>query len=131
MGRRDVRALGDAAETAALARLEHDGLTLVARNFRCRLGEIDLVMQDGDCLVFVEVRQRQAGDPVGAVASIGPAKRRKLTMAAALFIRRHRRFHDSTVRFDVVAIDGRPHDRDAVRWLRDAFRPGLGGRAAI
>lgn len=123
MGRRDVRALGVAAESHALARLASHGLELVTRNFRCRLGEIDLVMRDGDCLVFVEVRHRQAGDPVGAVESIGPAKRRKLTLAAAHFIRRHRRFHDAIVRFDVVAIDGPPDAGDALRWIQDAFRP--------
>jgi putative endonuclease len=68
--------VGQAAESRAEAFLKTQGLTLVARNWRCRFGEIDLVMQDGSTLVFVEVRLRSRSDFGGAAASVTPPSRR-------------------------------------------------------
>lgn len=123
MARADTQAIGFDAESRALDWLLKQGLRLVARNYRCRLGEIDLVMTDRQCLVFIEVRYRKPGSKITAVESVGPAKQRKLVRAAARFIGHNRRFHDSTVRFDVVAIDGPSAGAPDWRWIRDAFRP--------
>jgi putative endonuclease len=101
-------------EQAALAHLRRHGLRLVESNFRCKGGEIDLVMRDGEALVFVEVRQRAGRSHGGAAASITPAKIRRLVRAAQFYLLRFA--HTPPCRFDVVAIDGGRLD-----WLRNAI----------
>lgn len=115
---------GCGAEARALAFLRRQGLVLVGRNLRCRFGEIDLVMVDGDTVVFVEVRYRRSGGLLGAAESIGPAKRRRLAAAAAWYLSRQPRLAARPARFDVVAIDGRSQADSALQWIEDAFRPG-------
>ena len=107
---------GREAERQAAEYLESQGLRIVERNWRCRLGEIDLVAKQGGTLVFVEVRARSSRAFGGAVESIGYAKRRKLVAAANLYLGARRL--DAACRFDAVLIeaDGR------IRWVRDAFR---------
>jgi putative endonuclease len=105
---------GRAFEAAALAHLRERGLVLVEANFRCKAGEIDLVMRDGDALVFVEVRQRAAGSPVSALESIGPAKVRRIVRAAQVYLQALPRV--PPCRIDVVAIDG-----DSLQWLPNAI----------
>ena len=102
-------------EQAALRYLRRHGLVLVEVNFTCKGGEIDLIMRDGESLVFVEVRQRADRRHGGASASITPNKIRRLIRAAQVYLQRL-----PTVppcRFDVVAIDG-----DQFEWLRDAIQ---------
>lgn len=110
-------------ERVALEHLVSRGLERVAENFRCRLGEIDLVMLDGDCLVFVEVRFRRANRFAGAAASVDGHKQRKLVRTAAAFLARHPEYCDRTMRFDVVAFDAANDDQCRLQWLKDAFRP--------
>ncbi|MBI1890230.1 MAG: YraN family protein [Burkholderiales bacterium] len=105
---------GQAGEEAALRYLLRNGLTLVNRNFRCKGGEIDLIMQDKDSLVFVEVRQRADRMHGGAAASITPAKQRRLINAAQFYLLRYRQV--PACRFDVIAIDG-----DELEWLKNAI----------
>lgn len=105
---------GDAAEDAALAYLQRHGLVLVERNFRCKGGEIDLVMRDGDELVFVEVRARASGSHGGAAASVTPAKQRRLIVAAQTFLQRYA--VPPPCRFDVVSFEG-----ERLEWLRNAI----------
>jgi putative endonuclease len=105
---------GRAGEDLALAWLERRGLVLVEANFRCKLGEIDLILRDGATLVFVEVRQRAAGAPVSAAASIGPAKIRRIVRAAQVYLQRFSRL--PPCRIDVVAIDG-----DDIEWITNAI----------
>ncbi|MVW79238.1 YraN family protein [Bordetella sp. 02P26C-1] len=111
---------GAAYEDRALERLMASGLTPLARNVRCRTGEIDLIMRDGDVLVFVEVRSRSNRDFGGAAASIGHVKRERLIRSAALLLpalaRRYWGARMPVARFDVVAFDG-----DEMIWLRAAF----------
>jgi putative endonuclease len=114
------QARGRAAEQAALGFLESRGLGLVARNYRCRLGEIDLVMRDGAELVFVEVRARAHRDFGGAAGSINAAKQRRLTAAARHFLMTHPDSARLPARFDVVAISSTGGD-NALRWIRAAF----------
>jgi len=106
-------ARGREAETQAVAYLEARGLRLLARNFRVRGGEIDLIMRDGKTLVFVEVRSRSRADFGGAGASITATKQRRIVLAARHWLARH---GDCACRFDCLLFDaGQP------AWLRDAF----------
>jgi putative endonuclease len=107
--------LGRQAESDAARFLESRGLKTVARNWRCRFGEIDLVMQDGATLVFVEVRMRRRSDFGGAVASVDASKQRKLLAAARQYLATLRTV--PPCRFDVVALSGDAH----AEWLRNAF----------
>lgn len=117
----DRRARGAASEDAALAFLQAQGLRLLARNARARGGELDLVMQDGASLVFVEVRYRSDLAFGGAPASVDRGKRRKLVRAAQLYLAHNPRLADAPCRFDVIAACGDPH-APRMEWLRDAFR---------
>jgi putative endonuclease len=105
---------GQAGEDQALSHLQKNGLSLVERNFRCKGGEIDLVMQEGATLVFVEVRKRADGAYGGAAASVTPRKQRRLIIAAQVYLQRFRM--PPPCRFDVVAIDG-----ILIDWLKNAI----------
>ncbi|MGE7138671.1 YraN family protein [Luteibacter sp. NPDC031894] len=111
-----LRATGNRFEEAARDFLEARGLRLVRANFLCRHGEIDLVMRDGDVLVFVEVRYRRNGAFGGALGSVTMAKRRKLVSAAHLWMAWHPNDARRPSRFDVIAFEG-----DDVEWVRSAF----------
>ncbi len=110
---------GAAAETRARALLESHGLVHLASNWRAHFhkqaGELDLVMREGATIVFVEVRARASRRFGGAAASITPAKRAKLLLAARAWLHR-RGGTEPPCRFDVVAFDG-----DEVEWIRDAL----------
>ena len=93
------------------------GLVIVARNFRTRRGEIDLIARDGTTLVFVEVRMRRSAAFGGAAASITAAKRSRLIAAAGAYLARLPR--EPACRFDAVLIDGAAPPR--IEWQRDAF----------
>lgn len=112
--------VGARFEQRALDRLEQAGLKRVERNFRTRFGELDLVMRDGNTLVFVEVRYRRYADFGGGAASVGTAKRARLARAAQAFLQAHPSLASLPCRFDVVAFDG---DADAPHcdWRRAAF----------
>lgn len=109
-------ATGRAAEDRVQAHLVAQGLRPRARNHRCRWGEIDLVMDDGDAVVFVEVRYRRRSDYGGAAASVDGAKQRRLVRAASDYLARNR-MAGRPARFDVAAVgpDGR------IDWIRAAF----------
>ncbi len=116
------RAVGDRAEDHAARFLRQRGLTLVDRNVTLRTGELDLVMTDGDTLVFVEVRLRREGSLVAAEESVSAAKRRRLARAAGGYLARHADLADRPARFDVVAIQERG-DNNVITWIQDAFAP--------
>ena len=113
---------GSAAESIAARHLSERGLSIVERNARSRLGEIDVVARDGDTLVFVEVRLRRDARYGGAAASIGAAKRAKMVAAAGAYLARLPRA--PACRFDVVLLDGL--DPARVEWLRDVIEAGTG-----
>ena len=92
----------------------------VSRNYRCRRGEIDLVMRDVRTLVFVEVRRRRSRRFGGGLESVDQRKQARLTAAAEHYLATHRVSVDCPCRFDVVAIDGPPR-RTTIEWVRDAF----------
>lgn len=108
---------GDAWELTARRWLEGKGLRFVAANVRGRGGEIDLIMKDGQTIVFVEVRYRQSSRFGGAAASVTLAKQQKLLQTAHLWLARHNGSFDTVdCRFDVVAFTG-----NAIDWLKNAF----------
>ena len=109
--------LGDAGESAALGYLTARGLRPLARNVRFKGGELDLVMLDGETLVFVEVRRRGRADFGDALDSVDARKARKLVLAARLYLQREPRHARRECRFDVVGLDADA----APRWVRGAF----------
>lgn len=111
------RALGPRFESLALNYLRLHGLRLVERNFRCRGGEIDLIMRDDAYLVFVEVRFRASRRFGSAAESVHAGKQARLIHAAQVFLSRSSQPPYVHCRFDVLAFEG------SVRplWIRDAF----------
>ncbi len=119
----DSRSTGARYEEIARSHLETAGLAVIARNFSCRHGEIDLVMRDRDTVVFVEVRYRRGRTNQGfgdGVDSVGAAKRAKLIRAAGMFLSQHPRLATRPCRFDVVAIAGDAAE-PILDWLPNAF----------
>ena len=100
----------------AAAFLERKGLRVIERNYRCRLGEIDLIAREGATTVFVEVRQRASSAFGGAAASITSAKRQRLLRAARHYLSRLRTLPQC--RFDALLIEGNP---PRIEWVRNAF----------
>jgi putative endonuclease len=107
--------VGDAKEEIACRYLEGQGLRLLARNHRCRHGEIDLVMRDAETLVFVEVRYRRSQAFGGAAQSVDAHKQRRLVSAAGHYLQIHPTH--LPCRFDVLAIGA----GDRIDWIRHAF----------
>jgi putative endonuclease len=114
---------GRQAEDLAADFLRARGLQVLARNVRCRGGEVDLICADRDCIVFVEVRLRGSARFGGAAESITPAKRRRVVHAAQWWLggvgRRHA---GAPCRFDAVLLDAL--DADCINWLPGAFDAG-------
>jgi putative endonuclease len=109
-----AQASGGAAEDVAARLLARHGLHVIARNYRTRLGEIDLVARDGGTLVFVEVRLRSSESFGGAAGSVGVRKQQRIAAAARHFLARLSR--EPPCRFDVITLE----DREPT-WLRGAF----------
>jgi len=107
---------GAQAEDLACAHLERAGLKLVSRNYRCAQGEIDLIMDDRDTLVFVEVRYRRSNAFGTPAESVDRRKQARLRAAAGHYLLEHSA--DRACRFDVIAVSG--HDA-RIEWLRAAF----------
>ena len=112
-----AQAAGGAGEERAEDYLARHGLAIVARNYRTKAGEIDLIARDGTTLVFVEVRLRSPHRFGGAKASITPRKQRRIVAAARQYLMNLKPL--PPCRFDVVAFDG-----DAPEWIRGAFDAG-------
>lgn len=111
---------GALAEQVAGRHLESQGLVIVARNLRCRCGELDLIAIDGDVLVIAEVRQRASAQFGGAAASIGWVKRRRILCATQYFLKRRPEWQKMRIRFDAILLD----DGHAAHWIRHAFEAG-------
>src|SRR5512132_2772303 len=106
---------GARAEELVVELFRRAGLRILARNWRCRHGEIDLVAEEGRTLVFAEVRFRSDAHFGGAAESVTAAKRARLVAAARLYLTRR---PEADCRFDVFLIDGPPRH---VQWIRNAF----------
>lgn len=109
-------AIGGRKEEQARRYLERHGLRLLERNYRCHRGEIDLIMRDGGCLAFIEVRFRKNARFGSAAESVTPNKQRRIILAAQSYLQ-----HNPTrldCRFDVLAITG----ESQLEWLKNAFQ---------
>ncbi|MBI4807920.1 MAG: YraN family protein [Nitrosomonadales bacterium] len=106
---------GAQAEQLAAQFLQRQGLTLVESNYRCRFGEIDLILRDGDALVFAEVRQRSRSDFGGAAASIDRHKQQRLILTAQHYLASLPRI--PSCRFDALLLDSTAK----VEWVKNAF----------
>jgi len=124
MAQSPTQTIGARAEGLALDHLVENGLRCLQQNFHCRFGEIDLIMLDGDCLVFAEVRYRSRNRFSNAAMSVGMAKQKKIILTASYFLRGKRQYANNIMRFDVIAIDGAAAGQYTIQWLKDAFRPG-------
>lgn len=113
---------GKQYEDRASRLLQAAGLNVVARNFRCKIGEIDLVCRDGTTLVFVEVRYRSTTRFGGAAASVTAAKRRRLWATAQLYLQQRGLSERQACRFDILAFDeSQSAGEDGIQWLKNAF----------
>lgn len=117
------RGRGNRVEHQAARWLGEQGLALQKRNYNCRHGEIDLVMDDQEALVFIEVRYRSDNRYGGAEASVTPEKQQRIIRAARHYLSHHPECGDRDCRFDVVAVqpDERNDGEYRYNWIRNAF----------
>ncbi|MDO6512856.1 MULTISPECIES: YraN family protein [unclassified Neptuniibacter] len=117
----DRNKTGKDAEKQAEKFLQTQRLKLLNRNFSCRFGEIDLIMQDGQTIVFIEVRYRNTKRYGGAAASVTPTKQAKIIKAAQLYLSQQPRLANKNCRFDVIAFEYDAAPSHPL-WYKDAFR---------
>jgi putative endonuclease len=111
---------GEAGESLACRHLESRGFVVVARNFRCRSGEVDVVARDGETTVFVEVKERTGVSHGGACEAVTFGKRRRIVRAARIYAA-SRGLSEAPLRFDVVSIDWTDEGRPRIRHDAAAF----------
>ncbi len=116
-----MRTQGLQFERAAETFLTLAGLQIIARNYRCSYGELDLVMLSHHTLVFVEVRQRRPSRFYSAIESVSKKKQQCLIKAALMFLAEHPEFQSHRCRFDVVAYR---NENEQPLWLKSAFTDG-------
>jgi putative endonuclease len=116
------RQRGTQSEQLAADYLKTRGLEVLARNLRCRAGELDLVCLDQEVLAVIEVRQRCGQRFGGALQSVSWRKQRKIIRATRLFLLQRADWHGRAVRFDVIAVEGPPGGVHRLVWVKDAFR---------
>jgi len=109
---------GNEAEDQACQFLIQKGLILIQRNFATKLGEVDLIMQDDDVLVFIEVRYRKNRDFGGSALSVTPKKQKRIIKAALAY--QQKNAPQASMRFDVVAIEGEGSNKK-IDWINNAF----------
>ncbi len=113
---------GDEFERRSAQLLEDYGLHIVARQFRSRVGEVDLIATDDHRLLFVEVRARKGRSHGGAAASVNRAKQCRLARCAALFLSQNPQWHHLPCRFDVITWEPAEHGSGMqARWIQAAF----------
>ena len=111
--------LGNRAEKLAKQFLKKNGLKLLEKNYRSRFGEIDIVMQHKDYIVFVVVRHRKSNTFGGALESVDKHKQKKLRNTAELYLTQHKR-NDNPCRFDIICVNGDINNPE-VDWIQNAF----------
>lgn len=108
-------------ETHAREYLQARGLHLLDSNFRSRFGEIDLIMQENDCVCFIEVRYRDSLDFGGASASITGAKQRRIVKTALFYLSQRQHLAHRALRFDALLIQRRGEQALEFDWIKNAF----------
>ena len=117
-----MRSVGDEYEARAERWLRDQGMKLLARNFRGKTGEIDIVAQDAGYLVFLEVRARSNRHYASAAASVDRRKQQRILRTAQLFLQCHPTLARMPCRFDVIAFEPRQSATNSdIRWIRSAF----------
>lgn len=111
---------GKSAEDLASRYLGQRGLTLLTRNYRSRRGEIDLIMQDGDVIVFVEVRSRKNSRAMNVIESINSEKCTRIIQTSQQYLQNRKQPDECTCRFDIVLITGQA-DATQIEWIKNAF----------
>lgn len=111
---------GKIAEELACNYLNQQGLRLLAKNYRVRCGEIDLIMQDEETVVFIEVRSRKNNKTMHVLESIDTAKCTRIIRASQQYLQNKKRGNETLCRFDVVLVIGRLEDAK-VEWIKNAF----------
>lgn len=117
----DKKISGDQAENAACNYLQSQGLQLIERNFLCKRGEIDLIMQQADTTVFIEVRYRRCTHFGSAAESVDWRKQEKLLATAEHYLQSHPKAAKGACRFDVVALTMQ-NQQHKIDWIVDAFQ---------
>lgn len=117
-------ASGQYWEEKASKFLVAQGLKLVARGYRCRLGELDIICSDGPALVICEVRARSSTAFVSASESVDRHKRRRIVGATRHFLMRHCEYANRPLRFDVIAVDEIDAPKPRLQWIKNAFQLG-------
>jgi putative endonuclease len=120
----DTQSLGRIWESRAAAYLDEQGIRMIAQGYRCRLGEIDLIGDDGRNLVFIEVKARGRDSLGSALESVGPAKQRRIIRATRHYLMRNPGAQSRPIRFDVVAFDDIDTADPRITWIRNAFDAG-------
>ncbi|PYQ05302.1 MAG: YraN family protein [Acidobacteria bacterium] len=111
---------GVPGESLACRHLEGNGFVILARNYRCRSGEVDVIARHGEVTVFVEVKERHGASHGAGCDSVTFGKRRRIVRAARLYAVSHR-LDDTPLRFDVVSIDWTDAVRPTIRHDQGAF----------
>jgi putative endonuclease len=114
----ETQDLGRLAEEHALHYLLQQGLSLVARNYHSRFGEVDLIMRDQEFLVFIEVRSRLSQRFGPALASVNYTKQQKIIKTATYYLIKEKLTDRIPIRFDVLSVDGASN---SITWLKAAF----------
>ncbi|MEZ5505403.1 MAG: YraN family protein [Gammaproteobacteria bacterium] len=112
---------GNQAEALALHYLQRQGFELIECNFQCKTGEIDLIMKNGETLVFVEVRYRKETQLGSPLETITRAKQRKLYRAAQFYLQQRCGNRWPPCRFDVIGISGELDNFPKIEWVSNAF----------
>jgi putative endonuclease len=120
MMHKEAHNIGKETELFAQQYLIREGLVLITKNFRCRGGEIDLIMQDNKALVFIEVRFRRSATFGSAIESVTQQKQARIIHTAHFFLQQHPKQYQS-YRFDVIAITP-SGKKNEIQWIKDAFQ---------
>lgn len=116
--------VGKRGEELAVRHLEEAGYRVIERNYRCPLGEIDVIAKDGDCLVFVEVKSRRGGSAGDPQEAVGTRKQQKISRIAQFYLK-EKRLSNVRARFDVVAVRILPSE-NRITVIRNAFELAYG-----
>ena len=110
----NTRRKGTFYEDAVCEYLKKQGVVILQRNFRCRLGEIDIIARDGDCIVFAEVKYRKNNVCGDALSAVGYTKQKKICRCAQVYCMYHPQI--TSIRYDVIGITD-----TRIEWIKDAF----------
>jgi len=114
------RAFGESVEKRAAVYLTEKGLRIIAENYLCKMGEIDIIARDNQDVIFVEVRYRKSERYGGSAASVDKKKQKRIILAADHYLQKHQLTNKVACRFDVIAITGNLENLD-FNWIKAAF----------